>query len=354
MTISQLERAIRRQRAAILRREAGVVSHIGKLYQELEAELRTRLAEIQSLIAARLEAGEKVSASIMQQEAKYASVLRQVADQLQRFGEEALSLITPATLIEVVKGAADGIYLIGQLSGLPTRALESLTGLFDPGAPLAELLSGYGQAAVNEAEKVLFLALGTGDNPNKTKRKLRKAVNAASDTLEEMSATRAQAIARTEMLRAYRTGEQTSFQENRHIVSGWRWLCAKQPRTCAACLALDGQVFDVDEPFGAHVLCRCTMVPMTESTPAHRETGEAWLRKQPINVQRKVLGLTQQQLWEDGAIRLDQCVHTTDHPVWGRQRTAKSLKQFRAEGTLTTEQVASAFRKAKERKLAGV
>ncbi len=51
---------------------------------------------------------------------------------------------------------------------------------------------------------------------------------------------RALRISRTEMLRAYREATRRNYQANGDIVAGWRWLCAKQARTCAACLAMDG------------------------------------------------------------------------------------------------------------------
>lgn len=51
---------------------------------------------------------------------------------------------------------------------------------------------------------------------------------------------RALRISRTEMLRAYREATRRNYQANGDIVPGWRWLCAKQPRTCAARLAMDG------------------------------------------------------------------------------------------------------------------
>jgi hypothetical protein len=51
---------------------------------------------------------------------------------------------------------------------------------------------------------------------------------------------RGQAVARTELLRVYRTVMIRECQANDDLLIGWEWLAALQPQTCPVCLALDG------------------------------------------------------------------------------------------------------------------
>jgi hypothetical protein len=49
---------------------------------------------------------------------------------------------------------------------------------------------------------------------------------------------RGRAIARTELLRVYRTVMIRKDQANGDILIGWEWLAALQPSTCPVCLAV--------------------------------------------------------------------------------------------------------------------
>lgn len=60
-----------------------------------------------------------------------------------------------------------------------------------------------------------------------------------------------------------------TYREQSDVIEGWRWLAAKQPRTCDYCLGMDGQQFPLHvefEPINKceNEYCRCTIVAVIE------------------------------------------------------------------------------------------
>lgn len=145
-----------------------------------------------------------------------------------------------------------------------------------------------------------------------------------------------QTIARTETHRAYRSATQRVMDDNKHLLKGWRWSAAKSSRTCAACLALDGRIFDTDVPMRAHPNCRCSLAPVTKSWKdlgydipeplIVRESGDAWLKRQPAAVQRDILGPAAQAQYASGAVQLDDFVRLRKSSRWGSSYVRGSLQ----------------------------
>lgn len=145
-----------------------------------------------------------------------------------------------------------------------------------------------------------------------------------------------QTIARTETHRAYRSASLQVMNDNKHLLKGWRWSSARDRRTCAACLALDGRIFQTDVPMKGHPNCRCSMAPVTKTwkelgydVPEPmivQETGAAWLKKQAPSVQRQILGNAAQAEYASGAVQLNDFVRLRQSRVWGSSYTRGSLQ----------------------------
>jgi len=72
-------------------------------------------------------------------------------------------------------------------------------------------------------------------------------------------------LARTETTRIANLGSVTDYKESQ--VEKYRWVAALSDRTCPECEGLNGRIFDVNEAPAlppAHVMCRCTIVPVTD------------------------------------------------------------------------------------------
>ena len=88
------------------------------------------------------------------------------------------------------------------------------------------------------------------------------------------------------------TLRKSNLRAYRHIpgIKGYRRVASKSPRTCAACIALDGKFYETDVLMEEHPNGRCQLVPVTEAYDPQWEPAWKWLESQPEDVQRKVLG----------------------------------------------------------------
>ena len=134
--------------------------------------------------------------------------------------------------------------------------------------------------------------------------------------------------ARTEATTAYRAVVVAQFAATPGV-TGWQWAAEldKTPWPCAVCVAMHGQTFAADAPFGAHIGCRCLALPVRDGVrPPIGEHGIAWFARQPEAAQRAVLGKAKQRLYAAGELRLEQLVEVSDHPIYGVTRHERSLK----------------------------
>ena len=98
-----------------------------------------------------------------------------------------------------------------------------------------------------------------GDNPRTIARAITKRVDA-------IGKTRAEQIARTEIIRAHAEGQLDSMEalgvEEVNVMV--EWSTAGDDRVCPRCIDMDGAVLQVKESHGLiprHVLCRCAFIP---------------------------------------------------------------------------------------------
>jgi len=86
----------------------------------------------------------------------------------------------------------------------------------------------------------------------------------AGKTVFKTAQRRATLIARTETLRAHNEGRKVFYRQVG--VTKVRWLIADDTRTCPACRALNGKVFNLDEVDGPplHPNCRCVTLSVLD------------------------------------------------------------------------------------------
>lgn len=152
--------------------------------------------------------------------------------------------------------------------------------------------------------------------------------------------TRALTIARTEQLRAYRTGSHLTYQQARDVLAGWVWLSAADARTCAVCWAMHGTLHPVDEVMGSHPNCRCVPVPQTrpwsqlggdpELEPRRPDPGPVLFDRLPIADKRRILGPAGLRMYQQGELDLVDLVQPTVHRVYGPGIRRRPLAQAAA------------------------
>lgn len=182
-------------------------------------------------------------------------------------------------------------------------------------------LTAYMVAAM---KRELTHGIVVGDNPRTTAARIvRRLEGRFSGGL-----ARAERIARTEMLDAYRTAEWETEKANREVVRGWVWMTTLDARTCISCLVQHGTEHSLDE-FGPadHQNGRCTRVPLTrswadlgfagiEEPPNALPDAREWFDGLTEETQRRIMGPGRFQLYQDGAASWDDMTTRRTTPEW--------------------------------------
>lgn len=332
-TRGEIHRIVERHRQELLRLERGAASEMVRAYGGIWQRLQHDLNRLLKDYNATLEANGEISPSWMYEHDRLYNLQRQVEAELRRFADYAEARIV-ANELEAVQAAGQHFQevlaasssrpgVVARWDRLPTPAIEDLVGFTANGSPLRTLLDELGPAASEAVRSGLIEGLALGQNPREIARRIREEFGG--------DLVRALRISRTETLRSYREATRRNYQANSDIIAGWRWLAAKQGRTCAMCLAMDGTFHTLDEHLDDHPNGRCAMVPVLkgeEGAPPVWETGSEWLDKQPEAVQRHVLGNAGYEAYKAGAVTLTDFVGQRKSREWGTTRYAKSLKEI--------------------------
>jgi SPP1 gp7 family putative phage head morphogenesis protein len=138
-----------------------------------------------------------------------------------------------------------------------------------------------------------------------------------------IGAPQAKALARTAVQHVAAVAREETFRQNGDLLSGERFTATLDDRTTVLCASLDGKVYPIGEgpQIPLHWNCRSCYTPVVKSweelglpaqdiKPGTRSsmngyvpdklTYEEWLREQPAEMQRDVLGATRYDLWKDG------------------------------------------------------
>lgn len=211
------------------------------------------------------------------------------------------------------------------------------------GTSLSALFDTFAPETADRIYRNLLAALTTGENPRSAANLLWASVG--------RNISRALTIARTEMLRTYRGAQLDNYRANSDVVGQWQWLCDEGPRTCGACLAMDGMLHSLDEELDGHINCRCSAEPVTkswsdilgqygidgsdldeESADGNmgnaRPSGADWFAQQDDAIQQAILGPAKYAAYQQGDITLQDLVAIEQDPVWGTSIREKSLKEL--------------------------
>jgi SPP1 gp7 family putative phage head morphogenesis protein len=343
MTVARLQRTITHYRTRLMQQEAGAVASLESAYAGVLAAIQPHLDRLYEDITAKLNAGEEIPATWLYDRLRLENLTLLIQQQVDQYGSLALMHTRQLQHLGLDLGIEAALQLLDATVpvgvrwtfGTPnTVALERLVGATQAGSPLADLFSGFGQEAAKLVRQALISGVAQGNGPREIAPQVRQALG--------VSRNRALVLTRTESIRAYRGASQEVFRANEDVVDKWRWTCAKQARTCAACLAMDGTLHPLSEEMGSHPQCRCTPVPITKSWDAilkpfgidassipdsgpQLQTGADWLKEQPAAVQKAILQ-AKYEGWKAGQFELKDMVKKTFDKDWGHSIQEKPLK----------------------------
>lgn len=327
-------------RARLLAGESQAEAALDAFHANTLASIQPALDRLYRQMTDTLASGEQLPASWLYEAGRLEIIKTLIAGQIDQFG--ALALATTGRLQQsgMQLGLEAALTMLRSTLppgiawgfGIPsTKAVSRLVGATQAGSPLARLFSGFGAEAAQLASRALVTGVTLGQNPRQIAPMVEQALG--------VSRNRALTVSQTELNRAYRDASLETYRANSEVVSKYRRTCAKSARTCAACLALDGTLYDLDVEFALHPCDRCAVLPVTKSwaeilgrddipdTRPHIESGSTWFERQSEDVQRKVLGNAKYEAWKSGQFELSALVKHSHDKDWGRSISEKPLRE---------------------------
>lgn len=322
--------------------DAAVATRLATQYAGIRTAIERDLERVNDRIARAAIAGQPISPAVLYQQGRASAFLAEVTERLERYQAIADKAASDAVRRAAVAGLEDGQALVD--AALPEGIRPSFSRL-RPDVIDASIASAHTVAqllprvnAPARLEAILNAAVARGVNPRESARELAAAV--------DMPLSRALTITRTETLRAYRNATTLAYQGEAETLRGWQWLSAADDRTCAACFAMHGQIFRLDQPMTGHPNCRCTQVPLTRPYselvdgfdddampgPAVADGSRLFSQLGPAQ-QRRALGRAGYDAYRRGDVRLEDFVRWRDHPIYGRTPGKGSLSWAREQAS---------------------
>lgn len=324
--MSVLDELLKRHRKRIIEREEAAFRELLSVYSELQRDLNSQYKQIQKMIEDARAAGEEISPSWAVRSRRLRSLIDQVKTQVERFGGRVTGIVSREQEAAITIAANQTRDVLSVVSGqpsvagslLPPRVVENAVGMMGDGSPMISYFEKTFAPAVAEklrSEIIKASALGTDFNT------IARRLMAAGD----ITRYRALAMARTEVNRVRRATTLEIYRENPNII-GWEWVAAKSERTCPVCLALDGKVFDVKDPFPQHINCRCTMIPVIRGVERPPRTlGAEWFARQPDEIKEKILGVDAAGAYARGEVELKDFVGYATSKEFGKRVYTRKL-----------------------------
>lgn len=318
--MSDLELVIAEYRKQLASKDAQLMKDVVGQYSAVERKLLAELA----LLDETLDGVEPTLAQEVRR-ARLEILIDQTRTELERITRGVITDVENQQEARLIDGSRHAQVLMGL--ELPVRlqgvAAQELMAAFQPQSPVATLfqkLPAVGQAAIRDA---LVQGIALGVNPRVTARAVRQALGG--------TAARSLTIARTETMRAYRSGTLQTYQANDDLYDRWIWISGRDKRTCAFCWANHGTEFPLTEPMASHPNCRCSMAPRAASAvPSIRTrvvSGAESFAELSQAQQRQILGPSKFAAYSKGDIALDDLAGWRMNPVWGMTGYERSLSE---------------------------
>ena len=301
----------------------------------LQGQMEALAEQVQALYRADTAQSKRRLRNRLYRLQRYQSLLAQVQAELSRYGDDAGRQIQSEARWAAGQGLRDALALMeatvkpfgGSIQNLVfdrlgVEAVENITAIARAGKPLATLLQAAYPLAVEGLTERLIYGTAVGWNPRKTARAMLRQGGLDAGLNHLML------VARDQQNRAYREASRQQYDRS-GVVTGYRRIAAKQRRTCLACLALDGTVYQTNELMEVHPQDRCTMVPLVRGfAPPTAKTGEQWFRRQSPAAQIEMMGYAKYEAWKAGEFEFRQLATVRKNRTWGPSVRVTPLKDL--------------------------
>lgn len=319
-------RLVHRFRRDLIEREKQDTRHITAAHNQAKQALEPHLSQIYEQIDTKQKAGETVPLHWLYEGKKLDAVKQVVTTHINRFADFARVIVGQSLHWAGSLGSRAGQALMDAVSSVQAVAQGISPGnmadlLVQASNRIALLFGGFGREAARAVGDALVRGISLG---NKTEQ-IAQDVTQALDTSKQ----RATAIASTEPTQLFRDSNLGVLRASG--AKQWVWTSRRNKYVCAACLAMDGTIHDMDEPLVSHPHCKCIPCPLGEWA-ALRRTGAQWLREQEAATQRSVIGSKSgYELYRSGKVSLSDFAGFHQHQGVASlyQRPVKQLKSKR-------------------------
>lgn len=207
---------------------------------------------------------------------------------------------------------ASGLTLNPEMFAAPTRQtlIAAVNARPFQGRLLKEWVTGLDAGRFARLRDAIRIGVVEGESIDQIVKRIRgtRALR-FKDGILEVSRRSAEAMVRTAVNHTATRARHLTYAENADVVEKWQFVAVLDSRTTEICMGLDGQVFPVGEgpEPPRHINCRSTTVPLLKGEkPAPRVTYNAWLKRQPVEVQNEILGPTKARLFRNGGLTIDR------------------------------------------------
>lgn len=298
--------------------------------REYAKSFKKLVAEYEELAKEVKEKGVATDVQLLQM-ARVKELAAQTDEELKKLHQKAADLTEKAQAGMINIGTAQAETLVTAVTSTPWNVINKAAFLETIGytsgkSPLLEILNKNSPYSAKEAiVSTLRHGVLAGHNPKKVADSMKKA--------GYTDLRHAKIVARTEMMRAYRQSSLESYRENK--IKEVVWLADRSTRTCAACWAMDGKRFKIDQVPNDHPCGRCTQMPVVldidgeEATDIPEMKGwssEEMFFKLSEKEQIKIMGKGRLEQLKAGKLKWRDIAGTKQSDKWGETLKINPLK----------------------------
>ncbi len=328
--VSPIVQVLEDYRRLLDRQDAAAMKRLVGAYRQIYGRLKTLIDALMFEIGDNLPTPGQLTRM-----SRYKDLLSQVDDELRAYGVIVANETETVGRAGMVAGqnyarevlstvVAGDASIAGAWNKLPVETIETLLAFLQPTSPLYQSLKTMGEVTREAVAQTIIEMVALGKNP-------RVIAAAIRDSLAG-GLTSALRTVRTAQNWAYREAARANFLANSDVVTGWVWHAHIGPRTCISCIAMHGTVHPMTEPLRDHLNGRCAAIPIVRGYEniVKIGDGETWLRDQPENVQKQIMGRGKWEAWRDGKVDINQMSTDEKIPneIYGRLRVVPTNKDL--------------------------
>lgn len=320
---SELQRRTDEFRQKVLAMEAESTRLLSATYADALTVLEPRIIELAKQIEEARQNGEEPGISWLFQQERYQELRRQLLTLMDQYGATTKVITTEAQKVIVREALVNAGEMLLPVSGgsggelatlargwasVPDSSVIEMVGALQDGTPVDAVIRSYGTDSVQAVQQALTRGLALGDSASMTTQALRAL---------GITRARAESLVRTETMRAARSATAAAYEQS-GVVTKLRWSASLSATSCGFCISRHGSLWPLGTTMATHPACRCSWSPyLGKGISDEWQSGESWLKEQPLTVQQDILGKLGQADWAAGHLTLEDFERTSYDKDWG-------------------------------------